>query len=689
MFPTINAEYLAAKRADAANQFILESVLDVDETLPGSDEELENLVDPDSVPEDVYAKLDKELDKIVEDPNYDDTEAEEMLDDDFDVDDISDAELDAIVDEAVNMMDRKAKIAGVFANLSEKAGNNMANNTGMGLLKVLSEAASVNQFQNGKMSDPIGQAYEPVETPQGAKDEVKLENEALRESAVDAALARFHSLMEGSNPDVEDFPGKEGTTKADGETPAGMPEPNGNEDGSNVGGDDQVVDREAKEVKVEDGGDDAIEVIKANETVNKYLAIVEAAKAKAAGKEVCPTCGKADCVCEAPKNESVDAEGEGVTESVESVNESLENAKNRLNDAKIFRDRAKTYSNTARQALNNNWTNNGGPNGQLPKGKNTISSVSVTGNDSLATTENMKKAAKFNNVEAIKQLGAAAKEAATDKNVQAKATKAANAALVAGAVGVAGKKLLDARKAKKAAAAEEEKKSLKEAVTNQDVEDFPNQTGAGNDHGEKEGALPEGEEPADFPNSTGDKKVNSGDAPTNRYKTVAEAVTNPDVEDFPVKEGTDAAEGEKAPAKMEHEDTSVQPAYTDESDFEQKEVGVEDGGTDVIEVIKANENVVLESAREKLKDYKAYCADRANKRAEARDEIRTSVTKARKELEDEAPDKGVIAKYKHAQKVDARAHEIRRDARKKLTANGGSEWASHIGRYDHPIKDEK
>ena len=106
-------------------------------------------------------------------------------------------------------------------------------------------------------------------------------------------------------------------------------------------------------------------------------------------------------------------------------------------------------------------------------------------------------------------------------------------------------------------------------------------------------------------------------------------------------------------------------------------------------MIKANENVVLESAREKLKDYKAYCADRANKRAEARDEIRTSVTKARKELEDEAPDKGVIAKYKHARKVDARAHEIRRDARKKLTANGGSEWASHIGRYDHPIKDEK
>ena len=531
MFPTINAEYRAAKRADADNSLILESVLDVDETLPGSDEEMESIVDPDSVPDDVYAKIDKELDKIVEDPSYDDTEAEEMLDDDFDADDISDAEIDAIMDEAVAMMERKDKIAGVFANLSEKAGNNMGNSTGMGLLKTLSE--SVNQFQGGKMSDPIGKAYEPVETPDESIDETKLENEALKESAVEAALARFHSLMEASNPDVEDFPGKEGTTQADGDTPAGMPEPNGDEDGNNVGGDDQVVDQEAKEVGVEDGGSDAIDVIKANEAVSRYMAVAE-------------------------------------------------------------------------------------------------------------------------------------------------------------------------------------------AVTNPDVEDFPNQTGAGNDHGEKEGALPDGQEPADFPNSTGDKKVNSGDVPTNRYKAVAEAavidsldesiksnakdfargvkagyiehakqtgpldtsakgalanagekaaigaaigaikgasavsklkkagaseeeieaakkdigkhalrgaasgavfgavanqtlaraynkaaneaVTNPDVEDFPKAEGTHSAEGNGVPAGMSHEDDSVQPAYTDQSDFEQNEVGVEDGGTDAIDVIKTNESVsryraIAESAK--------------------------------------------------------------------------------------------
>jgi len=754
LFPTINAEYRAAKRADADNSLILESVLDVDETLPGSDEEMESIVDPDSVPDDVYAKIDKELDKIVEDPSYDDTEAEEMLDDDFDVDDISDAEIDAIMDEAVAMMERKDKIAGVFANLSEKAGNNMGNSTGMGLLKTLSE--SVNQFQGGKMSDPIGKAYEPVETPDDSIDETKLENEALKESAVNAALARFHSLMEASNPDVEDFPGKEGTTQADGDTPAGMPEPNGDEDGNNVGGDDQVVDQEAKEVGVEDGGSDAIDVIKANESVSRYRAIVEAtkgedkairigsaitggvtgavagaigsaktskevnaakaelekaeasgdanavadareklrntkissakrgavkygalgtaagyglghatnkvnkmmyeavtnpdiedggsdeaasrymtiieaAKAKAAGKEVCPKCGKCDCVCETLNGD-------------EAIDESLESAKTHLDDAKIFRDRAKTYSNTARQSLNNNWTSNGGPNGQLPKGRNTISSVNVTGTDSLATTDNMKRAAKYNNIEAIKQLGAAAKEAAKDKRVQLGAAGAAGAI----AAGMVAKKHLDAKKAK----AEEDKKSLKESITNPDVEDFPNQTGAGNDHGEKEGALPEGQEPADFPNSTGDKKVNSGDVPTNRYKVVAETsirppkmpeypvcpkcgykhnpnlarcpkdvvrtssvveaamahlmeASNPNVEDFPKAEGTHSAEGNGVPAGMSHEDDSVQPAYTDQSDFEQKEVGVEDGGTDAIDVIKANESSnpyagIIEAATAKM-----------------------------------------------------------------------------------------
>ena len=89
MFRNLNEAYLAAKREDQDNRFIMEAVLDVEETLPGSDTEMDDITDVDSVPEDVYAALDKELDRIVSDPNYDDTEIGEMVDDDFDEDEIT------------------------------------------------------------------------------------------------------------------------------------------------------------------------------------------------------------------------------------------------------------------------------------------------------------------------------------------------------------------------------------------------------------------------------------------------------------------------------------------------------------------------------------------------------------------------------------------------------------------------
>ena len=103
MFDSINAAYLDRRKAIKDNSFILESVLEVEETLPGSEEELEDITDPDSVPEDVYKALDKELDRIVSDPNYDDTEAAELMDDDVDEDEIDDSVLDAIVDEAAEV----------------------------------------------------------------------------------------------------------------------------------------------------------------------------------------------------------------------------------------------------------------------------------------------------------------------------------------------------------------------------------------------------------------------------------------------------------------------------------------------------------------------------------------------------------------------------------------------------------
>lgn len=98
MLNGINRQFNAAKKTAAEDQFIAESVLAVDEVIPGSEEEFDDLVDVDSVPDDVYKKVDKALDDLIGDENYDDTEVEELVDDD----DIGDEELDAVIDEACN-----------------------------------------------------------------------------------------------------------------------------------------------------------------------------------------------------------------------------------------------------------------------------------------------------------------------------------------------------------------------------------------------------------------------------------------------------------------------------------------------------------------------------------------------------------------------------------------------------------
>lgn len=102
MFGSINSQFQAAKASRAANESIYESVMGVDEILPGSEEELEDVTDVGSVPDSAYKKVDALLDKIVDDPNYDDTEAEELVDDDFDENEIDDAEFNAVMDEACN-----------------------------------------------------------------------------------------------------------------------------------------------------------------------------------------------------------------------------------------------------------------------------------------------------------------------------------------------------------------------------------------------------------------------------------------------------------------------------------------------------------------------------------------------------------------------------------------------------------
>lgn len=96
MFESLNKQFQSAKKSRSDNDLIVESVLDVDEVIPGTDDEMEAEVDVDSVPDDVYKRIDAELDKIVSDPNYDDTEAEELFDED---DEISDEEIDAVITE--------------------------------------------------------------------------------------------------------------------------------------------------------------------------------------------------------------------------------------------------------------------------------------------------------------------------------------------------------------------------------------------------------------------------------------------------------------------------------------------------------------------------------------------------------------------------------------------------------------
>lgn len=101
MLKSINEEFNRAKQNVADDAFILEAVLDTEEVLPGSEEEIDDVVDADSVPDDVYKQIDKALDNLIGKDSYDDSDVESLLDDDDDVSDeeISDEELDALINE--------------------------------------------------------------------------------------------------------------------------------------------------------------------------------------------------------------------------------------------------------------------------------------------------------------------------------------------------------------------------------------------------------------------------------------------------------------------------------------------------------------------------------------------------------------------------------------------------------------
>lgn len=91
MLESVNRRFMGERRRKTDNDFILEAALDVEEVIPGSDDEVNDIVDPDSVPDDVYKKIDKALDDIIDKDDYDDADAAELVDDDVDDDDESDS----------------------------------------------------------------------------------------------------------------------------------------------------------------------------------------------------------------------------------------------------------------------------------------------------------------------------------------------------------------------------------------------------------------------------------------------------------------------------------------------------------------------------------------------------------------------------------------------------------------------
>lgn len=103
MLGCINAAYRKRRRAIDDNNLIVESVLAIEELEPGSDEEIDDVIDVDSIPDEAYKKIDTLLDRIVSDPHYDDSEIDELMDDDEDLSgtEITDEELDALISEAV------------------------------------------------------------------------------------------------------------------------------------------------------------------------------------------------------------------------------------------------------------------------------------------------------------------------------------------------------------------------------------------------------------------------------------------------------------------------------------------------------------------------------------------------------------------------------------------------------------
>lgn len=93
MFESINKRFYRERNRFADDEMIVESVVD-DENLIDDDDEDDDIVDSDSLPAEIVSEVDKALDKVVERPDFDDVEVEELLDDDEDDDESINATID-------------------------------------------------------------------------------------------------------------------------------------------------------------------------------------------------------------------------------------------------------------------------------------------------------------------------------------------------------------------------------------------------------------------------------------------------------------------------------------------------------------------------------------------------------------------------------------------------------------------
>lgn len=97
MFKNVNDMFNEMKSDEANNKFIVESVIG-DDVVPFSEDEDDDIVDSGSVDPKVIDQIDKILDKIVSDEDYNDDEIDELISDD------DEEEIDAVLDsEDVNI----------------------------------------------------------------------------------------------------------------------------------------------------------------------------------------------------------------------------------------------------------------------------------------------------------------------------------------------------------------------------------------------------------------------------------------------------------------------------------------------------------------------------------------------------------------------------------------------------------